>query len=104
MDATLLSHEVSGSHHAVAHRNSILELRSFAINPEPEYWASSVKRSRTIAENLPNHGSNDLKYSTIPLRAAIKVLTGGVDIRSALLARLAAATMMSRIEGIKLPC
>ncbi|MEI4480704.1 MULTISPECIES: hypothetical protein [unclassified Phyllobacterium] len=104
MDATLLSHEASKSHHAVAYRNSILELRSSAINPDLEYWNNSAKRSRTIAGNLPNHGSNDLKYSTIPLRAAIRVLTGGVEIRSAVTARLAAATMASPSEGIKLPC
>lgn len=103
MDATLLSHEASGSHQIVAYRNSILELRLSVISPEPEYWAKSIE-GRTIAGNLPNHGSNDLKYSTIPLRAAIQVLTGGVEIRSAGLARPVAATMASRNEGIELPC
>lgn len=104
MDATLLSHEALGSQQALANRISILDLRFATVLPELEYWNSSVRGSRTIAGNLPNHSSNAVKYCEFPLRAAIPVLAGGVDIRSFGLARLMAATPMSRNEGIKLPC
>ncbi|MHC1548883.1 hypothetical protein [Phyllobacterium sp. K27] len=103
MDATLLSHKAIGSHQVVTHRNAILELRSSAVSPELEYWANSLE-GRTIAGNLPNHGSNDLRYSDIPLRATMMVLAGGVEIRSAVPARAVAATTANRNEGIKLPC
>jgi hypothetical protein len=104
MDATLLSHKASGGHGAVATRNSIMELWSSTFSRQSEYYGSSRKNSRTIAENLPNHSLNDMQYYKIPLRAAIPVLAGGVDIRFAGRARFYAATPVSRNEGIKLPC
>ncbi|MEP7455687.1 hypothetical protein [Phyllobacterium sp. SB3] len=72
--------------------------------PDAEYWNNSVTHSRTIAGNLPNHSSNDLKYYEIPLRAAIPVLAGGIGVRFADLARPMAATLAGRNEGIGLPC
>ncbi|EJN01611.1 hypothetical protein [Phyllobacterium sp. YR531] len=104
MDATLLSHKAFGSQQVQANGKSILDLRFAAVVPELEYWNSSVKGSRAIAENLPNHSSNAMKYSEIPLRAAISVLAGGVDVRFYGLARSNAATPVGRSEGIKLPC
>ncbi len=88
-------------------RNSYGKAADFAESysrPKRQDWGSYIRDSRTIAGNLPNHGSNDLTYSDIPLRAAMMVLAGGVDTRSATLARPVIATMVSRNEGIKLPC
>ena len=103
MGATLFSHETFAGHRVAANCNPISQLHSPSIAPVFEYCDVSTASGRTIAGNTPNDSLNAMQVLMIPLRAAIPMLAGGIDV-PAYLARDKAATQAVRSEGSTLPC
>lgn len=91
MDATYLSHEIFGSHHAAPYCDSISHFNHLSIAP--------AMVGPTIAGKTPNDSLNGMGNCKIPLHAVLLMQAGGVDGLLDTMARYKAATVRAKEEG-----